>query len=130
MHVFTYGTLMFPPVWHEVTGSLAFGKAATLVGFERRALRGRTYPGLVEAPDGSTEGILYVDVSETALRRLDAFEGDEYERATVTVQTHGGPRTATTYVLAPRRREDLEHFDWEPPRFARHVRDFVRTRRP
>ena len=59
------------------------------------------YPGLVDAPDDSrVVGDLFVlDDPEAAFARLDAYEGDEYQREQRNVTREDGSRvTAWVYV--------------------------------
>lgn len=116
-HVFTYGSLMFAPVWQRVVRSAYRSSAATLAGFRRFALVDETYPGMIEADGASVTGVLYFDVDAADLQALDDFEGTEYERRTVQVTTPAGAVvTAQTYVfLLPRR---LAQHDWDPDGFA------------
>jgi gamma-glutamylcyclotransferase (GGCT)/AIG2-like uncharacterized protein YtfP len=126
--VFTYGTLMFPPVWHAVTGRFSCGVRAVLADHARHALRGRTYPGLVESLGQSVEGILYQDVDEAILQRLDAFEGAEYERVEVTVAISDGRHAALAYRLAEEARREIEPADWDPTFFAPRLEAFLTGR--
>jgi gamma-glutamylcyclotransferase (GGCT)/AIG2-like uncharacterized protein YtfP len=48
------------------------------------------------------EGVLYLDLPASAWPRLDAFEGDEYQRSEVEVELADGRRLAAwTYVFKP-----------------------------
>jgi len=48
------------------------------------------------------KGILYLDLSDAATRRLDAFEGGMYDRREVVVTLEGGAaRTVMTYIFRP-----------------------------
>lgn len=122
-HVFTYGSLMFAPVWQRVVTGSYRGESAELAGFRRFAIVDETYPGIVEAgaevdaEAGMVAGVLYFDVNDTDLQALDAFEGSDYQRRTVQVTTSAGTLvTAQTYVfLSPQR---LARHDWDPAAFA------------
>lgn len=119
MHVFTYGSLMFPAVWQRVVRGSHRSLLAVLDGYARHAVRGELYPGIVHRPDASVEGMLYLDVSEADIAVLDAFEGGEYRRERVTVRTAAGTSTekmaADTYLfLADHRLADQA---WEPQHF-------------
>jgi hypothetical protein len=57
---------------------------------------------MVPAPGERVEGVLYLDLPESAWPRLDAFEGDEYNREQVEVRTADGRSLAAwTYVFKP-----------------------------
>lgn len=65
--------------------------AAELFGHVRWAVRDEEYPGLVQADGGgctgaSVRGVLYRGLSPQEFKRLDAFEGIEYERVMVRVR--------------------------------------------
>ena len=115
-HVFTYGSLMFAPVWERVVGGRYRSIAATLTGYERLAITGETYPGIVEATSGTVAGVLYHDVSDADLQALDDFEGIDYRRCSIAVATPDGmSMPAQTYVyLLPLR---LATHDWDPAVF-------------
>lgn len=78
---------MFAPVWRHVGCAPAAWRPARLHGFARYTVQGELYPGIVEQPHATVDGALYVDVSAADLARLDAFEGSQYRRCTLTVQT-------------------------------------------
>lgn len=83
--LFAYGTLLFPPVLHAVVGRVPRSIAATLEGFARRRVAGELFPAIVEAPGERVAGVVYLALDDRAWRRLDAFEGDLYERRSVVV---------------------------------------------
>ncbi|TFW07117.1 gamma-glutamylcyclotransferase [Oxalobacteraceae bacterium OM1] len=114
-HVFTYGSLMFPEVWERVVRGRYRSAAAELPGHARFALAGETYPGVVLQPGSVVRGVLYFDVDAADLAALDAFEGEEYQRTTVTVDADGQCYEAGTYLyLLPQK---LSAAAWEPESF-------------
>ncbi len=122
MHVFTYGSLMFAEVWRPLVSGRYASMAAWLAGFARQGVRGATYPGIVAAPGKEVRGRLYLDVGPTDLASLDAFEGNEYRRQTVTLELRceSGLRAtleAQAYVLADP--HQLNGSAWDVERFAR-----------
>jgi len=93
MHVFTYGSLMFPAVWQRVVSGDYQSSEALLSGFERRAVRGATYPCLVRSESSPpVQGVLYYDVSNVDLDRLDEFEGEQYQRLLVACDLPDGEK--------------------------------------
>lgn len=115
--VFTYGSLMFDAVWNRVVRQRHVAQRARLHGYCRHALSGRDYPGIVAAPGQSVDGVLWQDVSQADLARLDIFEGDEYRRITVAVvlADTGDALAAQTYLytgpdLLPGQGWDPAHF--------------------
>ena len=115
-HVFTYGSLMFAPVWQRVVSGRYRSKPCELRGYRRFAIVGETYPGMVEAMPDRVSGVLYCDVSDGDVQALDDFEGLDYQRRSVMVTTSDGTSMpAQTYVyLLPQR---LATYDWDPAAF-------------
>lgn len=87
-NVFTYGSLMFDPVWSGVVNGSYDRYEAILQGYERKGVRGEVYPVIVPSPAPSqVQGIVYLDVSSSDMARLDLFEGEYYFRKTEQVVT-------------------------------------------
>lgn len=118
MNVFTYGSLMFAPVWNRVVRGRYRSAPASVAGYRRLAVRGASYPGLVRAPGADCAGRVYFGVAARDLARLDDFEGLAYRRATVCCRLldEATPVRAAVYVFVDRRR--LEPRDWDPQGFA------------
>lgn len=120
MHLFTYGTLMYPAVWQQVVRRQHPSQAGMLAGFRRFAVRGEVYP--VIRPDFSARvaGRVYRGLTEADLARLDTFEGEYYQRQSVPVAlTQGGEVRAQVYVLRPRYYRIAAHEDWDQADFER-----------
>ncbi len=112
-NIFVYGTLQLAEVMEAVTGKRFQGTSATLYGYSRFSLRGVTYPGIVPDETGKTCGILYMGVDEHSLGLLDSFEGEQYERRSVTVKTSlGEVREAFVYVVAEKYRHLVTGEPW------------------
>jgi len=120
MHVFTYGTLMFEPVWKAVVGR-TFGTAAGKIeGFAIYRVRDQVFPGIVATPTplDDVPGLVYLDVDDEAVARLDEFEDDFYERRTVSVVCDDGQRrVAQAYVVSEERRHVLSDEGWTTREF-------------
>lgn len=115
-HVFTYGSLMFAPVWRRVVRGDYRLAPARLDGYARLAIAGETYPGMVAQEGASVAGVLYFDVDARDVAALDAFEGEDYRRDPVRVTLDaGGMIDAQTYVyLLPQK---LTSLPWQPEAF-------------
>lgn len=89
MNMFVYGTLLVPKIWEAVTRAPAPPMIlAELRGYSIFRVRNADYPGIVESTvDAVVPGLLVLDVPETALKRLDAYEDSFYERREVAVST-------------------------------------------
>ena len=129
MNIFTYGTLMIPEVMAAVTTHKFRSTGAILKGYARFTVKGESYPGIIPVTDAATEGIIYFDVDELSLRRLDAFEGDLYQRIQIQVETKGIEiLKADTYVIKPKFRSHLSSLEWNMKEFAqKHLKTFLET---
>jgi gamma-glutamylcyclotransferase (GGCT)/AIG2-like uncharacterized protein YtfP len=114
--IFTYGSLMFPPVWQCVVRGRYRSAPAEVAGYGRFAIAGETYPGMIAQPGGSVRGIVYFDVDAADVAALDAFEGGDYRRAAVSAQldTRANLEVETYLYLAPQRLSDCA---WQPHAF-------------
>jgi gamma-glutamylcyclotransferase (GGCT)/AIG2-like uncharacterized protein YtfP len=114
MHVFTYGTLMFPEVWQAVVGHSFESVEGTAAGFEVFRVRDAVFPGIVAgAGECSVHGLVYLDVDRDSMERLDRFEDDFYDRRAVSVDCSDGQRRmAEAYIVPPVNRSLLTNEPW------------------
>lgn len=127
--MFTYGSLMFPEVWTRVVAGDYRAVVGSLEHHARFAIDGETYPGVVARSDVRVDGVLYLDVSDDDVARLDAFEGDDYLRGRVEIACSDGTvRPAEVYVY--RLVDRLLPSPWEPESFAmqRFMETYLRDR--
>jgi gamma-glutamylcyclotransferase (GGCT)/AIG2-like uncharacterized protein YtfP len=118
-NVFTYGSLMFQPVWERVVIGRYKSSEATIHGFRRLAVIGKEHPGLVIAKGAVPMlGRVYFDVSDVDLARLDQFETERYLRLTVAATIDGDAFAAETYMAL--NLDELSDTDWDVERFE-HV---------
>jgi gamma-glutamylcyclotransferase (GGCT)/AIG2-like uncharacterized protein YtfP len=120
MHVFTYGTLMFPEVWRAVVGQ-EFGRVrGAAPGYAVYRVKNAVFPGIVEcAAVKVAPGVVYLDVDAPAMARLDLFEDDFYERRAVSVDCEDGERRlAEAYVVPEVRRTVLTTEPWRAEEFV------------
>jgi len=99
--LFVYGTLRDPDVLEALLGHPLPDHQrldATARGFAAVQYPGRVYPALIAVPDGDAPGLLLHGLTAIELRILDAFEGDEYRRDTIAVQTPSGTIKAGVYL--------------------------------
>jgi len=116
MNIFTYGSLMFAPVWQRVVRGACRREEAMLAGHARFAISGETYPGMVRQPGASVSGMLYREVGAEDVAALDVFEGSAYRRVPVLVRLASGAELAAeTYLyLLP---QNLSKSPWLPEEF-------------
>jgi gamma-glutamylcyclotransferase (GGCT)/AIG2-like uncharacterized protein YtfP len=133
--LFVYGTLMSPEVVNVLLGRVPPHEPALLRGgFARHPVRSQVFPGMVvvDARKETTpiRGLLYSQLSPNEMKRLDWFEGSEYKRMDVAVETVGVnrgskrpvPPAVNTYVWS-NPIDDLDvSQDWSYERFrAQHL---------
>jgi gamma-glutamylcyclotransferase (GGCT)/AIG2-like uncharacterized protein YtfP len=78
VNVFTYGSLMYAPVWEKVCVGLYPTRKLILRDFQRYCIKGESYPAVIPQPGASVEGLVYLDVTLADQLKLHQFEGDEY----------------------------------------------------
>ena len=136
--VFTYGSLMFEPVWHQVVAGHYDRMPAMLQGFRRQRVRGASYPSLQRCKGHAVAGILHLDVADADLAALDGFEGADYRRIPVEVALQSPPGAASqsarvlaadTYLFITDAK--VEPGDWDADRFEREqLQAFLREHAP
>jgi gamma-glutamylcyclotransferase (GGCT)/AIG2-like uncharacterized protein YtfP len=119
MNVFTYGSLMFPPVWQRVVRGTYRSAEATIHGFRRVRVFGKEHPALIIAQGAKPlRGQLYFDVDNADLARLDYFETSNYERVTVAAVVDDVALHAQCYLALNLR--ELSDEDWNAAEFKQH----------
>ena len=114
MNLFVYGTLMDREIFQIVAGELPSSDQAILHGYIRKQVIGEVYPAIAERTESEVVGILYDNLSETALHRLDRFEGDQYDRCRVKVSLQTGQfADAQVYVFAEKSKQRLSSDNWD-----------------
>lgn len=99
-HVFVYGSLMYLPVWLKVVKGIYRCENGVATGFQRHSVPGEAYPAMVPLEGAYVQGMVWFDVLPDDLHRLDAFEGEEYERSEIDVLLNSDGRVikADTYM--------------------------------
>ncbi|ORY96568.1 Butirosin biosynthesis, BtrG-like protein [Syncephalastrum racemosum] len=127
---FFYGTLMSPDVHTRVICGLSSSETAkqrkleTLVfrpailkGHRRYALKGLDYPGVIrtDKEEDQVLGVVCEGLLPGDVKRLDAFEGDEYERrpATVHIADNEDIQVDCQVYIWTAGNHHLEAHDWE-----------------
>lgn len=122
--VFTYGTLQIPAVMHAVTGKSINPIAATLAGYQRFAFKEKTYPGLIKNKACTIEGMLYRNIDQQTLERLDLFEDVAYERHLVDIQIDNKTEQAFVYVTKDEYKKWLSDKEWSLEEFKKKYLSF------
>jgi gamma-glutamylcyclotransferase (GGCT)/AIG2-like uncharacterized protein YtfP len=120
MHVFTYGTLMFPEVWQAVVGRQFITAAGHADGFRIFRVRDALYPGIsASEPAGAVQGVVHLDVDSDSITRLDRFEDDFYRRQPIVVACDDGRQLAAeAYIVPDERRDALTTEPWSGDDFV------------
>lgn len=119
MHLFTYGSLMFPQVWTTVVRGDYKKQPARLQGHQRRRIKGETYPAAIAAGlDNVIDGQLYMNISPEDMQRLDLFEGSDYEKIEAPVTLTDNSRVMAAVYLY-RHHARLVEKDWDVEWFER-----------
>lgn len=112
MNIFTYGTLMSEEIWNNVVMENYKFDKTKLSGFSKKKLKDREYPGLIKSEGSITDGVIYYDVAEEDVNRLDKFEGEEYERVKVIVEKDSDAIEAFTYLYKNEFSENILRLEW------------------
>jgi gamma-glutamylcyclotransferase (GGCT)/AIG2-like uncharacterized protein YtfP len=120
MHVFTYGTLMFPEVWKAVVGREFASVAGTANGYAIFRVRDAVFPGIIAASArDAVRGVVYLDVDPDSVARLDLFEDDFYQRETLQIECDDHERrSAEAYVVPDANRAVLTDDTWRRDEFV------------
>jgi hypothetical protein len=114
MNLFVSGPLMFGELIRAVAGRAPRRQDAALRGYAQFLVPGEGEAAMIPFPDREVDGVVYRDVDEAELKRVDAFQGRRFERVAVTVEAGGGEWIeADAYVLKPRRRKALSAEAWD-----------------
>ena len=121
MNIFAYGSLMFEQVWAVVARGSYETTNARLSGYQRRKIRGETYPALFPGSiDDFVDGIIYLDVDAIDSNRLDQFEGKYYTKALETFTLPDNRKlSAHVYVFKPEFNALVEEEPWNPEWFKK-----------
>ena len=117
LNLFTYGTLMDADIWDELVASPYETAKFSLSGYKRYALKDKAYPGLIREEGATTHGLIYFNVSNFDIVKLDVFEGQEYERITIDTVFNDQAITLETFLFVGES-EFLIDEDWDLDHFV------------
>lgn len=103
---------------------------ATLHGFAVYRVADGLYPVMVEAEASDlVDGVVYLNLDEKSLAKLDEYESGLYERWEVEALARDGERLACqAYVLPATRRESASDEAWDREWFQREaLGEYLRT---
>jgi len=129
-NIFTYGTLMFRPVWLQASDKVHKSIDAKIYGFERKSVQGEVYPVLIPGDKNDlVDGVVFFDISEHTRLKLDAFEGPQYELQEIEAVTQDNKIVkAHAYILKKEFYHIISQNYWDPQRFEKeHLENFLKT---
>jgi gamma-glutamylcyclotransferase (GGCT)/AIG2-like uncharacterized protein YtfP len=130
MHLFAYGTLMFPDVWRRVVGRAFAAQRAILGGFSVRCVDLGAFPVMIRSDsiEERVEGLVYFNIDDATRKRLDEYESALYERIDVyPVLDSGNAIACQAYVLSDGKRRHALTEHWDAAQFQRdELADYLR----
>ena len=121
-NLFTYGTLMYEPVWRAVVEKSFKTQKGELPGYAAYKIRDDVYPAIIKAgDDDSVPGLIYYDIDDASLEILDRFEGEFYDRKRVDAVTDKTRQVSCyAYVIKPKHFDILDCEIWRAEWFEQH----------
>lgn len=104
--LFVYGTLQDDDRVQSIVGRRIPWRLAVLEGYRRTLDASLGHPVVHPLTGSSVDGKLLEGVDDQSLTALDAYEGPEYRRMIVQVQTRGG-HPVDAYIYVPVRSRPL-----------------------
>lgn len=128
--LFVYGTLLFPEILHVLLGRLPGSSEALLSGYHRFSIHDgadvRPYPTVFPRPGAEVHGLLLSGLSPAEHAVLDAYEGEDYVKTTVSVLQEDRQLEAIVYAWRADKRGQLRGA-WDPEQFrVQHLEAYLR----
>ena len=124
--IFAYGTLMFPEVLSALCGQEYPHQVVALHGFARYQVAGQIYPGIIRERGALTVGHVYCGLDVDALRVIDQYEGEFYDRRRLFLKVSAHLLLpAYAYIVPERFAHRLTDKSWDHKQFTRHRRRLV-----
>jgi len=97
-----------------VTGKPFATKFGSLNGYSQFVIKDEWQSAIIPFPDRLVEGVVYMDMDDESLARLDAFQGKHFVREEVTIEGEGGEwLEASAYFLKLSRKKLLSPDEWD-----------------
>lgn len=119
-NLFVYGTLLFPEILQKITGKNFGSGEATLPGYRRHAVKNCDYPAIIQNKNEKVEGKLILNVDDESMKLLSDYEGEEYKKAEVEVQSGDSKIMAVVFVWCDSLDKLMEN-DWDENHFGEHL---------
>ena len=127
MNVFVSGPLMFRDVVKAVTGKTFHVQFGQLNGYAQFLLADEGQSALIPFPDRVVTGVVYRDVDDTSLLKLDVFQGGRFERREVSIESENGEwLEGEAYELNLNHKNLLAAHEWDEDEFReKHLKKVV-----
>jgi len=114
MNVFVSGPLMFRDLVKAVTGKTFQVRHGLLRGHVQFFLRDEGQAAMIPFPDHIVTGVVYLDVDEESLRKIDAFQGARFTRQEVSIEAENGEwYEADAYEIKTGHKKLLTAREWD-----------------
>jgi gamma-glutamylcyclotransferase (GGCT)/AIG2-like uncharacterized protein YtfP len=117
-HIFVYGSLLFNAIVEALCDTTIESAEATLENYRRFAVKGADYPAIISAAGYKVKGKVLLNPDQKASDILNFYEGAEYDRQKVSVNTKAGVIEAEAYIWKGPF-EALDTFDWNKNTFEK-----------
>ena len=117
-NIFVYGSLMYSEVWDKIVSESYLNCAATIKGYERFAIQNEVYPAVIKSKGSEVEGLIWKDVNDEDLARLNEFEGEYYVlQSEKAIDDQGSLIPVCFYLLKSQYHSILKNENWDIQRF-------------
>lgn len=120
--LFVYGSLMFPYNLLRIIGRIPLTQGGAIYGYKRLEIKNDLYPTIVKAEKLSlVTGKLIYGLTKSEAEKIEDYEGELYERRTLTCRTFSGEELCWTYQLKPEFISLITQQDWSLKRYANSI---------
>ena len=117
---------MYEPVWQKLVRGHYKQAPAQLDKFKRVKVKQASYPVIIGDPEHSVNGVVYFDVTPEDVKLLDIFEGDYYQRTSLTVSSETQELVVECYLLNPQHHDICSNELWCEQEFTNnYLNNFV-----
>jgi len=104
---------MFMELVNVLTGKPFMTKFGVLNGYAQFVINDDGQAAMVPFPDRRVDGVVYLDVDDESLAKLDAFQGNFFVKEEVSIEGEGGEwLEASAYCLKLSRKSLLTAAEW------------------
>lgn len=105
---------MFMELARALTGKSFTTKFGQLHGYAQFVIKEEGQSAMIPFPDRSVDGVVYMDVDEESLARIDSYQGKRFLREEVSIEGEGGEwLEASAYCLKMPRKALLTNDEWD-----------------